>query len=60
MLLKEAYEKTGFILNITVTGLNPHDKCRIMNYFTSPNVYIWSASSASCCIPGVYGSTKIY
>jgi len=26
---------------------------------TAPNVIIWSASAASCCIPGIYGSFKI-
>ncbi len=57
---KEAFELTGFILNITVTGLEAHDRYRILNYYTAPNVIIWSASAASCGIPRIYGSTPIY
>jgi predicted acylesterase/phospholipase RssA len=57
---QEAFDKFGWILNITVTGLGEHDEDRLLNYLTAPNVLIWSASAASCAIPYVYGSTDLY
>lgn len=54
---QEAYDKTGWILNITVTGANEHDENRLLNYLTAPNVLIWSACAASCCLPYIFGET---
>ena len=59
LTFKEAYEKTGFVLNITVTGSGQHDHSRVLNYLTAPNVVIWSACAASCAIPNFYGSFQI-
>ncbi len=47
-------------MNITVTGLSQHDPDRLLNYLTAPNVLIWSASSASCAIPYIYGATDLF
>jgi TAG lipase/lysophosphatidylethanolamine acyltransferase len=44
---EEAYHKTGWILNITVTSIHEKDVPRLLNYITSPHVLIWSAASAS-------------
>lgn len=57
---QEAFDKYGYILNITVTGTNQHDEDRLLNYLTAPNVMIWSAVSASCAIPFVYGATDLF
>jgi predicted acylesterase/phospholipase RssA len=57
---QEAHKKTGWILNITVTGYGRHDGSRLLNYLTAPNVLIWSAVCASCAIPYVYGATELY
>lgn len=51
---QEAYERTGFILNITVTGLNNHENDRLLNYLSAPNVVIWSAVAASCSVPMLF------
>jgi predicted acylesterase/phospholipase RssA len=59
MTFQEAYDKTGRILNITVTGSNKHEQDRLLNYLTSPNVIIWSAVCASCALPLVYGSVDL-
>ncbi len=56
---QEAYDKTGFILNITVTGYKEHDNHRLLNYLTAPNVLIWSASCASSCVPGLYEPVEL-
>jgi hypothetical protein len=34
----EAYERTGRIINITVSPGNDYEKPRLLNYLTSPNV----------------------
>jgi predicted acylesterase/phospholipase RssA len=60
LTFQEAYDKTGWILNITVTGIGDHESYRVLNYLTAPNVLIWSAAVASCGIPYVYGPVEIY
>ena len=59
MTFKEAYERTGIALNISVTD-SFHDKCRLLNYINAPNVFIWSAVIASCSLPFVVSPSKIY
>jgi predicted acylesterase/phospholipase RssA len=54
---QEAYDKTGIILNITVTGGSTHNEDRVLNYLTAPSVLIWSASAASCSLPLIYGAS---
>lgn len=51
---KEAYDRTGRILNITVSSLLGFGTPRLLNYLTSPDVLIWSAACASCAFPGLY------
>jgi len=60
LTFQEAYDRFGWILNITVTGIGDHETYRVLNYLTSPNVLIWSAAVASCGIPYVYGPVEIY
>lgn len=51
----EAYDLTGRICNITVSGLKGSTRYpMLLNYLTSPNVLIWSAVQASCALPGVF------
>jgi predicted acylesterase/phospholipase RssA len=56
---QEAYDKTGWILNITVTGFKEHDNHRVLNFITAPNVLIWTASAASCSVPGVFEPVEL-
>jgi len=55
---REAFDRTGFIINIVVSG-DSHEQYRVLNYLTSPNVLIWSAASASCSVPFIFGETNI-
>lgn len=55
---KEAYDRTGWIVSIVVAG-DHHEEYKVLNYMTAPNVLIWSASLASCSVPGLYKPTKI-
>jgi len=51
---QEAYEKTGRMISITIAPHKEHQKSRLMNAVTSPNVYVRSAVMASCAVPGVF------
>lgn len=59
MTFEEAFEYTGRILNITVSAADRHQQGRILNYLTSPNVLIRSASLASCAVPGVFPPVEL-
>ena len=39
---REAYDRTGRIINITVTSSHSADYPKLLNYLTAPNVLIWS------------------
>ena len=57
--VQEAFDKTGRILNIPVKAIDQIDDTRkvhvrMLNYLTAPHVVVWSASRASCSVPGVY------
>ncbi|MEH6586622.1 MAG: DUF3336 domain-containing protein [Halioglobus sp.] len=54
MTFQEAYEKTGRQISITVSSAEPHQRSRLLNAITSPNVYVRSAVMASCAVPGVF------
>ena len=54
----EAYKKTGRIINISI-GDSAHNKYRLLNYITAPDVYVWSAAIASCSLPFVYAPSKV-
>ena len=48
MTFYEAYDRTGRIINITVSPVNGFEKPRLLNYLTAPNVLLWSAAASSC------------
>ena len=54
MTFQEAYEKTGRQISLTVAPAEPHQRSRLLNAITSPNVYVRSAVMASCAVPGVF------
>ncbi|EGV62302.1 patatin-domain-containing protein, partial [Yamadazyma tenuis ATCC 10573] len=60
LTFREAYNRTGKILNITVSPASLHEQTRLLNYLTAPNCLIWSAVCASCSLPGFFPSTSIY
>lgn len=47
----EAYQRSGRILNITVSPTRTHQKPRVLNYMTAPNVLVEYAVLASCAVP---------
>lgn len=60
LTFREAYNRTGKILNITVSPASMHEQTRLLNYLSAPNCLIWSAVSASCSLPGIFPSSTIY
>lgn len=54
MTFQEAYEKTGRMISITIAPHEEHQTSRLMNAVTSPNVFIRSAVTASCAVPGIF------
>jgi len=54
LTFQEAYEKTGRQISISVAPAEPHQRSRLLNAITSPNVYVRYAVKASCAVPGVF------
>jgi predicted acylesterase/phospholipase RssA len=50
---REAFERTGRILNVTCVPSDPHSPSILANYLTSPDCVIWSAVIASAAVPGI-------
>lgn len=57
---EEAYEATGWVLNVSVSSTHSRDVPRLLNYVTAPHVIIWSAVSASCAIPQVFEFVELF
>lgn len=57
---QEAYNRTGRILNVTVSVSGSHEMPRLLNYLTAPNVVIWSAVVCSCSVPFVFAADSIF
>lgn len=53
MTFREAYERTGRILNVSCVPADPHSPTILCNYLTSPDCVIWSAVLASAAVPGI-------
>lgn len=53
MTFKEAYERTGKILNISAVPADPHSPAILCNYITCPDAIIWSSLLASAAVPGI-------
>ncbi|KAL2271645.1 hypothetical protein VTJ83DRAFT_1016 [Remersonia thermophila] len=53
MTFREAYERTGRILNVSCVPNDPHTPTLLCNYLTCPDTVIWSAVLASAAVPGI-------
>ena len=53
LTFREAYQRTGRILNVTCVPSDPHSPTILANYLTSPDCVIWSAVLASAAVPGI-------
>ncbi|KAH7381706.1 lipid particle protein [Pyrenochaeta sp. MPI-SDFR-AT-0127] len=53
MTFREAYIRTGRILNVSCVPSDPHSPTILANYITAPDCVIWSAVLASAAVPGI-------
>ncbi|KAM0745772.1 patatin-domain-containing protein [Meredithblackwellia eburnea MCA 4105] len=53
MTFKEAYERTGKILNVSVIPYDTHSPTKLLNYLTAPDCVIYTAVIASAAVPGI-------
>jgi NTE family protein len=56
---EEALRLTGRELNISVAPAETHQKSRLLNAITTPNVYLREAVLASAAVPGVYPAVTL-
>ncbi|NNC99900.1 MAG: DUF3336 domain-containing protein [Gammaproteobacteria bacterium] len=54
LTFEEAYKLSGIHINISIAPAETHQKSRLLNSVTSPNVMVREAVLASCSIPGVF------
>ena len=54
LTFQEAFELTGRRINISVSPRELHQRSRLLNAITAPNVFIREAVLASCAIPGIF------
>lgn len=55
----EAYKRSGRILNITVSPTRTHQKPRVLNYLTAPDVLVEYAALASCAVPLLFPAVSL-
>ncbi|KZT62955.1 patatin-domain-containing protein [Calocera cornea HHB12733] len=53
LTFREAYERTGRALNVSVIPFDQHSPTKLLNYLTAPDCVIWSAIIASAAVPGI-------
>ncbi|KIX01799.1 uncharacterized protein Z518_09526 [Rhinocladiella mackenziei CBS 650.93] len=53
LTFREAYERTGRVLNVSCVPSDPHSPTLLNNHITSPDCVIWSAVLASAAVPGI-------
>ncbi|EPQ59500.1 patatin-domain-containing protein [Gloeophyllum trabeum ATCC 11539] len=53
LTFREAYMRTGRILNISVIPADRHSPTKLLNYMTAPDTIIWTALLASAAVPGI-------
>ncbi|KAI5301343.1 hypothetical protein KEM56_001811 [Ascosphaera pollenicola] len=53
LTFREAYERTGRVLNVTCVPSDPHSPTILANYLSCPDCVIWSAVLASAAVPGI-------
>ena len=57
--LGQAFDRTGRVLNITVTRSDGKAPPLLCNYLTTPQMLVHCASLASCAIPGVFEAVEL-
>ncbi|GAA5983516.1 hypothetical protein JCM5350_000258 [Sporobolomyces pararoseus] len=53
MTFREAFERTGRILNVSVIPYDTHSPTKLLNYINAPDCVIYTAVIASAAVPGI-------
>ncbi|KZS97703.1 patatin-domain-containing protein [Sistotremastrum niveocremeum HHB9708] len=53
LTFRDAWLRTGRVLNISVIPFDQHSPTKLLNYLTAPDTVIWSALLASAAVPGI-------
>lgn len=59
LTFEEAYQLSGLKINVSIAPAEKHQKSRLLNAITSPNVMVREAVLASCSIPGVFAPAML-
>jgi NTE family protein len=59
MTFREAYEKTGRSINISISPAESRQSSRLLNHIASPNVTLRSAVMASTALPGIFQPVQL-
>lgn len=59
LTFREAYARTGRILNICVVAADTTEPSRLLNYLSAPNVIIWSAVACSSAFPFLFSPQEL-
>jgi TAG lipase/steryl ester hydrolase/phospholipase A2/LPA acyltransferase len=59
LTFREAYERSGRNISISVSPCERHQSPRLLNAVTSPHVLIRSAVRASCAVPGLFEPVQL-
>lgn len=59
LTFKEAFKRSGLILNIFIKSRRRDELPTLLNYLTAPDVVVWSAACASCALLGVYDTVPL-
>lgn len=60
LTFQEAYEKTGRIINITVSSARMNQTPKLVNHLTFPHLFVREAVLASCAVPIVFEPVVLY
>ncbi|KAI3427004.1 hypothetical protein D9Q98_006948 [Chlorella vulgaris] len=59
MTFAEGYQRSGRILNVSVSAADTSEPPRLLNYLSAPNVLIWSAVACSSAFPFLYAPQRL-
>lgn len=60
MTFREAWTRTGRVLNVSVSPTRARQKPRVLSHLTAPHVLVADATIASCAIPGFFPPVALH
>lgn len=60
LTFREAFQRTGRVLCVSISPARTHEPPRLCNYLTTPDVLIWSAIACSSAFPFLFNPQQLY